>query len=182
MGLLFIVSVLLAWPTYGLSILLWFVLVVARGVFKGFAIKRREQAKNVLMPLFPEDLGFFFSALDVPLVSGYRLTEEESRQCGSHFVNYLSHNPSEAALFIKGLERWRTKGEESLCNPVNAALDENHLECKREIHLTAYRAIEALMTNNKHLKCFHKIDYGRVLEYRQRIEIEGLLNANSTAG
>ncbi|MNJ44655.1 hypothetical protein D3C77_397130 [compost metagenome] len=178
MGLLFIVAVLLAWPTYGLSILLWFGLAVARGVGKRFAIKRREHARSLLMPLFPDDLGFFFSALDVPLVSGYHLTEEESRQCGSHFVNYLSHNPSEAALFIRGLERWRTKGEVNLCNPVNAALDENHLEAKREIHLTAYRAIEALMTNNKTLKCFHKIDYGRVLEYRQRIEIEGLLNAN----
>ncbi|MFJ2446773.1 hypothetical protein [Pseudomonas sp. NPDC087626] len=178
MGLLFIFAVLLAWPTYGLSILLWFGLAVARGAFKRFAIRRREQARNLLMPLFPEDLGFFFSALDVPLVNGYHLTEEELRECGSHFVNYLSHNPSEAALFIKGLERWRTKGEVNLCNPVNAALDENHLEAKREIHLTAYRAIEALMTNNKNLKCFRKIDFGRVLEYRQRIEIEGLLNAN----
>jgi hypothetical protein len=177
MGILFIVAVLLAWPTYGISILLWIGLSLARGALRGVANKRREQVRDILSPLFSNDFGGFFNALDIPVVGGYEFTSEESIQCGRHIVNYLAHNPSEAAIFIKGLERWRTKGDANLCDPITAARDEKELDAKCEVHLTSYRAIEAIMTNNKNLRCFHMVDYGRVIEYKLHIELQNVFNA-----
>lgn len=170
MGILFVVALILAWPTFGLSLVAWFVLVWFNSRHKVAGINRREELKNVIEPLFMGRFADFFHALDMPTLTE-ELTEQEAYQCGRHVMNYLAHNPSEAAIFMKGLEKWRTKGSPTLCDPVTAASDENNLNAKGEIHLTAYRAVEVLMTNNSDLRCFSKINLPLVALNRSTLEV-----------
>ncbi len=171
MGILFIVALILAWPTFGLSLVAWFVLVWFNARRKVAGINRREEVKNVIEPLFQGRFSEFFNALDMPTTLNEKLTEQEAHQCGRHIMNYLAHNPSEAAIFMKGLEKWRTKGSPTLCDPVTAASDESNLNAKGEIHLTAYRAVESVMTNNSGLRCFSKINLPLVALNRSTLEV-----------
>lgn len=170
-GILFIVALILAWPTFGLSLVAWFVLAWFKARQKVAGINRREELKTVIEPLFQERFSDFFYALDMPTAFDEELTEQEAHQCGRHVMNYLAHNPSEAAIFMKGLEKWRTKGSPTLCDPVTAASDEKNLNAKGEIHLTSYRAVEAVMTNNAGLRCFSKISLPQVALNRSTLEV-----------
>ncbi len=66
MGLLFIVALVLAWPTFGLSLVAWFVLMWFNAKQKVAGIHRREEMKTVIEPLFRGQFAEFFLALDVP--------------------------------------------------------------------------------------------------------------------
>ena len=170
MGILFIIALLLAWPTFGLSIVVWLILVFFKSKAKVEKIDRRREIVQIIEPLFQGRFSEFFMAMDIPLIYGQDLTQEEAHKCGRHIMNYIAHNPSEAALFMNGLDRWRTKGSSELCDPITAARDEKNLNAKREIHVTSYRAIEAIMTNNYNLPCFRKIDFPLLVEYRACLE------------
>lgn len=174
MALLFVIALVLAWPTFGLSIVAWFVLLFFKSKGNAEKINRREEVKSIIEPLFQEQFSDFFMALDMPLHHGCELTKDEAHQCGRHVMSYLSHNPSEAAIFMQGLKKWATKGSSQLCDPATAAGDEKNYNAKGEIHLTAYRAVEAIMTNNNSFKCFHKIELGSVMANRLIIDMKSL--------
>jgi hypothetical protein len=178
-GILFLLALLLAWPTYGLSIVAWIGLVVLKGISNGKArvdaIDRREERKLVIEPLFAGKFAEFFRALDIPMLIGLRVDQEAAHQCGRHIMNYIAHNPTEGALFIEGLKKWHTKGGSPLADPVVAADSERKFDAKGEIHLVSYRAIEALMTNNKNLRCFQPVDYGKIVQYRSTMEMDAIL-------
>lgn len=169
MGLLFIIALILAWPTFGLSLVAWFLLLFLNGVKEAKASKKRKVIAEVIEPLFGGRFSDFYDALDVPYEWNAERTQSKSHQCGRLIMNYLAHNPSEAALFTRGLKRWATKGSGQLCDPVDAAGYEMLYDEKKEIHLTAYRAIEALMSQNS-LPCFQGVDLDAVSQYASAIE------------
>jgi hypothetical protein len=179
MELLFLLALLLAWPTYGLSIIAWIALLILRGILQARArieaIDRREEDKLLIEPLFAGKFAEFFRALDIPMLIGLRIDQEAAHQCGRHIMNYIAHNPTESALFIQGLKKWHTKGGGPLADPVIAADCERKFNEKGEIHLVSYRAIEALMTNNKELRCFYPIDYRKIVQHRITMEMESII-------
>ncbi|MHC2364126.1 hypothetical protein [Rhizobium leguminosarum] len=163
MGIFFIVALVFAWPTYGLSIIGWLVLVFFKSRNTVAKSVRRKEFVSVLEPMFNGRFADFYRALEVPLLDGFALTEKDAHQCGRHVMNYLAQNPEEAALFVSGLEKWRTKGTSMLSDPVTAAQSEKMYDDKGEIHLTAYRAIKAVMLNNS-LKCFDAVNLAKLME------------------
>jgi hypothetical protein len=175
-AILFLVALVLAWPTYGLSILVWIVLAVVKANKKQSNIQQRQSRATLLEPLFNERYSEFFNALDVPMVHGYVVTADNAEKCGRHIVNYIAHNPQEGAVFTQGLRKWHTKGDVGPLDPVLAAESETKFDAKGEIHLVSYRAIEALMTNNKSLTCFNAVDFGGVVEERTNLELAALLS------
>jgi hypothetical protein len=179
--ILFLVALLLAWPTYGLSIVAWIAVIVLRGISHGKArvdaIDRREERKLLIEPLFGGEFAEFFMALDLPILIDVPIDREAAHQCGRHVMNYIAHNATEGALFIQGLKNWGTKGGNPLADPVIAAASERKFDAKGEVHLVSYRAIEAIMTNNRNLRCFHAIDYGKIVQYRSTMEMEAILQS-----
>ncbi len=169
MSLLFILALLLAWPTFGLSLVAWLLLLFLKGAKQAKASEQRKVVSEVIEPLFKGRFADFYDALDVPYRWDSERTQSQSHQCGRFIMNYLAHNPGEAAIFTRGLKRWATKGSGQLCDPVEAAEFETHYDEKKEIHLTAYRAIEALMSQNN-LPCFQGIDLDAVSQYTSAIE------------
>ncbi len=166
MSILLIIALILAWPTYGLSLLAWLVLLHFSSKRKLKGIDRMRENQPLIDSLFRKQHAEFVRTLDLPYLSGLRLSEADANQCARHLINYLAHNPDEAALFIKGLEKWKPLNSTQLSDPVTAARSEKQYNAKGEIHLTSYRAIEALMTNNKGLKCFELIDLGKLMQER----------------
>ncbi|OWQ98388.1 hypothetical protein [Sphingopyxis witflariensis] len=162
MAILFLVALLLAWPTFGISILLWLGLVFVQTKPKIEKIDRAKEVASVIHPLFTGRHADFYRALDVPLVFQPRDQQRDAVQAGQHIVNYLAYNPEEAAIFMQGLAKWKDKGSAGLCHPVAAAEFERDFEAKREIHLTSYRAIQALMANNPSLHCFRNVDFSKL--------------------
>ena len=174
MGLLFILALVLAWTTFGLSILAWLVLAFFKSKRKVDAIDERNNRKALIEPIFGGRFSEFFKALDMPILHGFHVGEADAHQCGRHIMNYLAHNPQEGAIFLQGLKKWQTKGSYQLCDPVTAAESERTYDVKAEIHLVSYRAVEALMTNNKNLQCFGSINFGKLVEQRMMLESEAL--------
>jgi len=177
MPLLFIIALLLAWPTFGISLVAWFVVLFFRGKQQADATARRHVTSEVIEPLFRGRFSDFYRSLDIPHKSGTQVSEESAHQCGRHIMNYISHNPSEAATFIRGLKKWATKGSGTLCDPVEAAETESKYDAKEEIHLVSYRAIEALMTQNP-LQCFSSVDLNAITQYISAIESRARLQPN----
>lgn len=181
MGILFVVALLLAWPTYGLSILVWLGLMFFKAKKKVNEIDRRKEMAVVLEPLFNDRFDDFFLALDIPYVHGYHITREEAKQCGRHVMNYIAHHPSETAIFMKGLEKWRVRINSSSLDPIEAAQAEMNLDEHAEMHYIAYRAVETIMKNNPNLKCFHKVDLAAVYEYGSAMDLALLLGRQERA-
>ncbi len=179
MGILFIVALLLAWPTYGLSIVVWVALLFINAKGNANKVERREKVKEAIEPLFEGRFSEFFFALDMPTYEWEELSEADAHQCGRHIMNYIAQNPTETSLFINGLRKWTTKGDSNLCDPITAAQDENRYNAKGEIHLVCYRAVEALMTNNK-LNCFSKVDFAGVIEKKVMLDLKNIFSGERT--
>jgi hypothetical protein len=92
-------------------------------------------------------------------------------------MNYIAHNPSETLMFISGLQKWKTKDNPNLCDPITAAQNENWNDAKGEIHMVCYRAVHTLMGKNK-LKCFEKVDYAGVVEKKALLDLKGIFSNN----
>lgn len=161
MGWLFILALILAWPTFGLSILFWIVLAVIQSKQRAKKMEAMKESRTILDPLFDERFDEFFLSLDLPLNNSATIAKEEAGKCGRHIVNFIAHNSEETELFIRGLKRWkggaRARTDSTLCDPVQAARTESLLE-KAEVHLSAYRAMEAISLNNRNLSSFQKIN------------------------
>lgn len=157
MMILLIIALIVAWPTYGLSLIAWGAMLVLKR-----KLPNESSAKNSnLESIFHDQYASFFLSLDIPTVStlhGTSMSAEEANQCGRHIANYISRHPDEMKLFISGLDRWRTKGSPELCDPVTAARQECRFKAWGEIHIVSWRAAEAVMKNNRHLTCFKKVD------------------------
>jgi len=169
MSWLFILALILAWPTFGISILAWLFLAFLKAKKRAGKIDQMRQTKTVLDPLFQERFSDFFSSLDVPFKNGETISNEEADHCGRLVVNFIAYNPEEMELFINGLKRWKDGTGSALCNPIQAAKIESFLS-KAEVHLAAYRAIEALSVNNKDLRSFQKINIPLMKERMVSIE------------
>lgn len=165
-------AVLFAIPTYGVSLIVWLVLVLMRAKGQADRSVERENRKVFVEPIFTGQFAEFFRALDMPLIPGESIDHNDAHKCGRHIMNYIAHNPDEGALFMRGLNKWRTKGDYSPCHPVVAAADERALNCKGEVHLVAYRAVEAIMTNNPGIPCFRSIDRQGLTVRRLTLELQ----------
>lgn len=170
MAILFLLALVLAWPTYGLSVLAWVVIAIVMAKSKANRAVDRETRKIYIEPLFTGRFADFFRALDVPTRGATVVSEAHAHQCGRHIMNYVAHNPAEGAEFMRGLEKWRTKGDPQPCHPVVAAGDEVRFNQRGAIHLVSWRAIEAVMTNNPGLECFRDIDLAGVKKRLDRFQ------------
>lgn len=135
--------------------------------------RQSVDVSSIIYPMFDGRHGEFFLNLELPILSDYKISEPDAKQCGRHVANYLANNPDEAYLFLNGVRRWFTiTGKDfSDCNPASVAELERDFNEKAEVHLTSYRAMEALMTNNHDLKCFTAVDYGKLVQDRMLLEI-----------
>ena len=158
MGILFLIALVLAIPTFGLSIVGWFVLALVKNLGKAARSKRREEIASQLEPLFGDAFDDFFMSLGVPAMYGCQISQPDAYKCGRHIMNYIAHNPTELASFMMGL-----KNEDgTFNNPVSAADYEAMRGELGEVHLTSYRAIQALVLNNPSMKCFESVDVGKI--------------------
>jgi hypothetical protein len=170
MGLLFIVALVLAWPTFGLSLVAWFLLAWFSAARKAADKKLREQRRTLLELMFQRRFADFFLALGVPTYSRAEFTAEEAEQCGRHILNYLAHNPGEASLFIRGVEKHSLRNGAAPYDAAAAAHDEKCCSAEAEIHLVAYRAIVAIASNNKDMPCFSNVIVPRLKSRADDIE------------
>lgn len=177
MALLFLLALLLAWPTFGLSLLAWFALGFYHANVKVAAGERRRKVADDIGPLFKEKHDEFYKALDIPYLTQRTISDDDAMRCGRHIMNYIAHNPHELKIFMSGLQRWKTKGSYEPCDAITAATCENDYNAKGEIHLTSYRAIEALVANNPNLKCFSSVNLSRLAKYISSLETRGLIAA-----
>lgn len=170
MPILFVVALVFAWPTFGLSLLCWVACYFLFGRRTNKAhIPKADLAK--VEAVFQQEYAEFFKILDVPYLQGRTITHEEAEQCGRHIKNYIAGNPSEARLFFEGLAKWGTKGRKVYGSPVTAAGEELKYNVKENVHGVSYRAIEALMTNNPGLGCFKSVSLPKISQYVDAMEI-----------
>ncbi|WP_162782131.1 hypothetical protein [Arenimonas caeni] len=158
MGILFVVALVLAVPTFGLSLVAWAVVALMRAKGKR---ARRDNATAKLEPVFAGEFADLVLSLDVPLREGQELTEAEAHQCGRHIMKYLANNPSEEAVFKRGVNKWKIGSAVGDWSPALAASSEAANGGWGDVHAVSFRAIEALMTNNT-LGCFSKVDLPEV--------------------
>lgn len=178
-GWLFLVALFLAWPTYGLSLLAWFGWVGWSGYRAGRAREKSELTTTLLEPVFQGEYADFVAHLHLPypdhitddeIIEGDVRTEAEMHQCGRLIMKYLAHNPKEAEAFVAALRPHYGGPNGELANPCDViqwefydARDDGPLK------LVAFRAVEALMTNNT-LPCFQSVDLAQVTELRKGMQ------------
>jgi hypothetical protein len=158
MGILFLVALLLAWPTFGLSIVAWFALSYFKGKAKAGAIEQRNERKLLIEPLFDDRFAEFIYELDLPLKGGESMSEVDAQKCGRLIMTYIAHNSEVGAFFMEGLRRWQGLNNEHIPLPHFAARSERITGKGGEIHLTCYKAIQDLIERNPNLRCFDPID------------------------
>lgn len=161
----FILALVFAIPTYGISILIWIVWLFVKGFVKGYltaktriaSADQRQFVRNVMIqPLLG---GYseleFFNALDIPLTT-FDISEEDKEMCIHHILNFISNNKEIAGVFIQGAKRFlypdKSEGDAFL-----AASAEKENGDLGFVHYAVYVAILSLCSNN-HLPCFNEID------------------------
>ncbi|RVP20797.1 hypothetical protein [Sinorhizobium meliloti] len=152
------------------------IIVVVIGVVLALISKARRKVVEAkaaraieIEPIFNGNYREFIHWLDIPLLPGKNVSNEDAQKCGRHIERYLVHNEKEGALFVEGVAEWCRS--DSL-DAMTAAEMERDVGGKGKVHLTAYRALEAVMTNNKNLNCFDSIDYGKLIGYRASLELK----------
>lgn len=162
MNLLFLLALLLAWPTFGISLLAWLIVVFINSQKRTDKIVARRERAILLEPLFTNQQADFFNALEVPLKPAIAaVSHDDAHQCGRHIMNYIAHNPTELHAFVDGLKRW-ARDDGQMCHPVTALHVERRLGRGGGVHAVSIRAIEAMVTQNPGLQCFQQIDLARL--------------------
>lgn len=162
MGILFLVALVLAWPTFGLSLVAYFALRLVRGYLQAKAQMegklRRADFRTLMEPLFQGRIEEFFLTLDIPrwAWANGEFTKEEARECMKHILYFFSDNPDEAAQFMRALESHRVESGAAGLDPISAARAER--DKKGEIHFLVYQAITTIMNRNPSLGSFSKVD------------------------
>lgn len=174
MTLLFLIALILAIPTYGLSILawvVWFFLAARKNARDRFTDMANMRAtRSVVEPLVGGTRSEFYQALDIPkntpkrysIGDPYVLQELEGKgetresECGQHILNFISHNPDITNAFMEALKFHRLKGSASLPTAIEAI----ELERDQEggpMHHICYFSI-ATITSQNNLRCFDNIN------------------------
>jgi hypothetical protein len=161
MAVLFVLALLLAWPTFGLSLVAWLILGFFKSKSKAIKADRRSSVLQAISPLFGERYAEFYEALNVPRLVFEAPSKDEAYQCGRLIVSYIAHNPSETALLLEGLKLRTLHGNSNLWDPVDAVKCEAQHSAMGNIQLISYRAIETLMTQNN-LPCFRYVSLPEV--------------------
>lgn len=166
MTLLFLVAVLLAIPTYGLSLLAWIVwfVLAARNNAKDriTGLDHMRATRSVIEPLVGGTRSAFYQALDIPKIySGTRIESRDS-QCGHHILNFISHNSELTRAFMEALKLHRLKGSASLPTAIESIEFERSWQ-GGPMHHICYFAIATLTSQNS-LPCFDDVDMASVTE------------------
>jgi len=172
-SLFFIVALLLAWPTLGLSLLAWIGWIFWIGWNRARKSENSEILTARLEPVFDDDYALFANNLSLPyhdhvsideILQGDLRSNQDLHQIGRLIMKYLSNNPREADRFMVALEVHGTASAGNLTAP-HEALDWEFQDKRRDgpLKLVSLRAVEALMTNND-LRCFRSVDLTAVSE------------------
>lgn len=160
MTILFILAILLAIPTSGLSILAWIVwfFLAARNKAKDrvSGLNHMRATRSVVEPLVGGDKAEFYQSLDIPKTYAEKRSEPHDSQCGQHILNFISHNPDLTQAFMEALKLHRLKGSASLPTAIEAIEFERGWQ-GGPIHHICYFAIATLTSQNR-LPCFDDVD------------------------
>lgn len=160
MTILFILAILLAIPTSGISILAWIVwfFLAARNKAKDrvSGLNHMRATRSIVEPLVGGDKAEFYQALDIPKTYAETRSEPRDSQCGQHILNFISHNPDLTQAFMEALKLHRLKGSASLPTAIEAIEFERGWQ-GGPIHHICYFAIATLTSQNR-LPCFDDVD------------------------
>lgn len=166
MTLLFLLALLLAIPTYGLSLLAWLVwfFLAARNNAKDkiTGLDHMRATRSVVEPLVGGTRSDFYQALGIPKISKGTSSESRDSQCGQHILNFISHNPDLTQAFMDALKLHRLKGSASLPTAIDSIKFERSWQ-GGPMHHICYFAI-ATLTSQNNLPCFDDVDIALVKE------------------
>ena len=158
MNLLLIVALVLAWPTYGISIAVWLVAFFLKPLSKTDKVTMRREVVAQIEPLFNEQHAAIFNTLDVPLKSDLiAVPDADAHQCGRHIMNYIAQNRDELQSFIIAMKRWPRR-EGQLCRPLDIINIEKSIGDYQGIYAVAIRAVESIIRNNPGIHSFRFVD------------------------
>ncbi|WP_417271604.1 hypothetical protein [Celeribacter sp.] len=171
--ILFILALVLAWPTGGLSVLAW-IGWIAWQLHKGReAHKHSETLTALLEPVFKGEYAEFAAGLELPyhshittddIIKGNSRTEKDLHQIGRLIMKYLANNPCEAYAFINTLKRHGVDESGEMEAPWEVLQWEFYEKRSHgRLKWVGYRAVEALMPHNS-LPAFHSVDLAGVSE------------------
>lgn len=171
MTILFILAILLAIPTSGISILAWIVwfFLAARNKAKDrvSGLNHMRATRSIVEPLVGGDKAEFYQALDIPKTYAETRSEPRDSQCGQHILNFISHNPDLTQAFMEALKLHRLKGSASLPTAIEAIEFERGWQ-GGPIHHICYFAIATLTSQNR-LPCFDDVDIVSMTEKMNQI-------------
>lgn len=171
MTLLFLLAVLLAIPTYGLSLLAWIAwfFLSARNNAKDriTGLERMRATRSVVEPLVGGTRSEFYQALDIPTTYSDARNDARDSQCGQHILNFISHNSDATQAFMEALKLHRLKGSASLPTAIEAIAFERDWQGGPMHHL-CYLAIATLKSQNN-LPCFDNVDMISVMTRMHQI-------------
>lgn len=180
MTILFLIAILLAIPTYGLSLIAWAAWFFwtarnnARDRIAG--LEHMRATRSVVEPLVGGTRSDFYRALDIPRINADTRSETLDLQCGQHILNFISHNPDATQAFMEALKLHRLKGSASLPTAIEAIGFERGWQGGPMHHL-CYQAIATLTAQNN-LSCFDDVDMLSMVKKMRRISdnFPGLLD------
>lgn len=154
--MLFLLAVLLAFPTSGISIVAWLIYRYIRYQAESSRLSRRVQVREeIIKPLLNDRYLEYFIALAIPIRHGISITHREAEQCGRHIINFISHNPSVTSEFLKELQELSNEG--GLIDPIEALRIEREIGGLGNIHMISYKSMMTLIRQND-IPCFNKVD------------------------
>lgn len=181
MGILFLVALLLAWPTFGLSIVAWLGLAWAKAARTGQRASARRSRVAAIEPMFQyeyDDFDGFVDMMDLPMVPGMTMSSEEQYTCGRLIMNYIAHHERECAVFIAlFMATGRNHAGGGLSMASYTLLVEKTQE-RKLAHAICYRAVETLISSNR-LPCFRSVDYGEVVAQLANMEMREILSGHN---
>ncbi len=176
MTLLFLLAILLAIPTYGLSLLAWvaWFFLAARNNAKEriSGLERMRATRSVVEPLVGGTRSEFYQALDIPKSYGDERSDASDSQCGQHILNFISHNPDATQAFMEALKLHRLKGSASLPTAIEAIRFERGWQ-GGPMHQLCYLAI-ATLTEQNNLPCFDNVDVTSVMTKMREAKLKEL--------
>ena len=160
MTLLFLLAVLLAIPSSGLSIVawvVWFFLSARKNVKeKGTGLDHMRATRATIEPLVGGTWSDFYQALDIPKNSKKSSFEANDTRCGQHILNFISHNPHITQAFMNALKLHRVKGNPSPTTAIDSIRFERDWQ-GGPVHYICYLAISTLTSQNN-MPCFDDVD------------------------
>lgn len=160
MTFLFLLSILFAIPTFGLSVLAWlfYFFWAARNNAKDrvSGLNHMRATRSVVASLVGGDTAEFYRSLYVPKTCEEGICVANDSQCGRHILNFISYNPDITQEFMQALNLHRLKGSASLPTIIEAIEFERDWQF-RPLHNVCYFAIVTLTSQNR-LPCFDDVD------------------------